>query len=78
MKTIFVVGLIISAIFLVFKFIEAKFILKEQPVVKILFRDSLMVYFSVLLGNFLMDQFNLLNQGKKAGATQVFTDNPNF
>ena len=47
MKTIFVVGLVISAIFLVFKFIEAKFILKEQPVVKILFRDSLMVYFSV-------------------------------
>ena len=57
MKTIFIVGLVISAMFLVFKFIEAKFILKEQPVVKILFRDSLMVYFSVLLGNFLMDYY---------------------
>ena len=49
------IALIIAIVFLVIKFIEMRFIDKESKPLKILIRDSLLVYFSVVFGNFVID-----------------------
>ena len=62
MDNIFIVAGIISFIFFVSKFIEMRFIEKESKPLKFLVRDSLLVYFSVLIGNFILEQFNDLSK----------------
>ena len=54
--SIFITGLSVSIVYLLFRFIEMRFILKENKPLKILFRDTLTVYLSVVLGNFVMTQ----------------------
>ena len=58
MSNYFVIGLISSIMYLVFKFIEMRFILKENKPLKELFRDTLIVYLSVVSGLFISEQFN--------------------
>ena len=77
MNNIFVFATIISVVFFISKFIEMRFIEKESKPLKLLIRDTLLVYFSVIVGNFLVDQLipviNLTDS-----APVVFTDNPEF
>ena len=49
MKNIFIVSGVVSLIFLFAKFFEMRFIEKEDKPLKLLIRDSLVVYFSVIL-----------------------------
>ena len=51
-----------------------RFILKENKPLKELFRDTLIVYLSVVSGLFISEQFN----SKISKAPKVFTDVPNF
>ena len=45
----------------------------------ILIRDTLLVYFSVIVGNFLIDQLMpVININDIINAPVVFTDNPEF
>lgn len=74
MSNYFIIGLISSIMYLVFKFIEMRFILKENKPLKELFRDTLIVYLSVVSGLFVSDQFN----SKVSSAPKVFTVAPNF
>ena len=69
-----------SIVFLVFKFIEMRFIEKESKPFKLLIRDALLVYFSVIIGYFVIEQFKTVvqNGGDGNKLTPVFTDNPNF
>jgi len=64
------------------KFIEMRFIYKESKPLKLLIRDTLIVYFSVIMANFVMDQLSPIMAGGggalKPQATPVFTDNPGF
>ena len=79
MTSIFVIAAIISITFLVVKFLEMRYIEKESKPLKLLIRDTLLVYFSVIIANFVMDQINPImaaSGGKKV--TPVFTDNPSF
>jgi hypothetical protein len=77
MASIFVVAAVISITFLVAKFLEMRFIEKETKPLKLLIRDALIVYFSVIAADFVMAQINpVMVTGPKA--TQVFTDNPGF
>ena len=76
MENIFVVAAIISLIFLISKFIEMRFIDKESKPLKLLIRDTILVYFSVVSGNFVLEQLTPVIQ--KGGITPVFTDNPEF
>lgn len=77
MASIFVVAAVISITFLVAKFLEMRFIEKETKPLKLLIRDALIVYFSVIAADFVMAQINpIMVTGPKA--TQVFTDNPGF
>ena len=81
MDNIFVIAAIISIVFLVAKFIEMRFVEKENKPLKFLIRDALLVYFSVVFGHFVIGQINpILNGGGSTGpnVTPVFTDNPGF
>jgi hypothetical protein len=80
MHNIFLISAIISVIFFIIKFIEMRFIEKESKPLKLLIRDSLLVYFSVLAGSFILDQLKPIihEGGEKTGSPVVFTDNPDF
>ena len=56
-NSIFFIAMAISVAYLIFKFIEMRFILKENKPLKLLFRDGLLVYLSVLVGDFVLNQF---------------------
>ena len=76
MDNIFVIAGIIALIFLILKFIEMRFVEKESKPLKYLIRDSLLVYFSVILGNFVFEQVSPI--GDNIRVTPVFTGNPDF
>ena len=78
MTSIFVTAAIISITFLVVKFLEMRYIEKESKPLKLLIRDTLLVYFSVIIANFIMDQINPIMKAGGKTITPVFTDNPSF
>jgi len=80
MSNIFVIATVISFTFLLAKFMEMRYIEKESKPLKFLIRDSLVVYVSVVFGNFIIEQLHSManNSGGGKKITPVFTDNPNF
>ena len=68
-------GLVVAIMYVIFRFIEMRFILKENKPLKVLFRDTIIVYLSTVSGLFVLEQF-ASNVGKSA--PKVFTDMPNF
>jgi len=80
MKNIFIISAIISIIFFIIKFIEMRFIEKESKPLKLLIRDALLVYFSVFVGYFILDQLKPVIQegGTNVENPAVFTDSPGF
>ena len=75
-SSIFLTAVAIAVSYLIFRFIEMRIILKENKPIKILARDTLLVYLSVILGTFVMEQFGSSSVGKKM--TEVFTNTPEF
>jgi hypothetical protein len=79
MENTFVIAAIISFTFLLAKFLEMRYIEKESKPLKFLMRDAFLVYFSVIIAIFIIDQINpLIKGGTTTKVTQVFTDNPGF
>jgi hypothetical protein len=78
MDNIFIIATAVSIIFLVVKFIEMRFIEKENKPLKFLIRDTLVVYFSVIAGFFVIDQIQPIVEGGATSSPSVFTDNPEF
>ena len=80
MASIFLIAGVISITFLLVKFLEMRYIEKESKPLKFLIRDALVVYFSVIIANFIMDQLNTAIESSGGGKkiTPVFTDNPSF
>jgi hypothetical protein len=77
----FVIAGIISFAYFIIKFIEMRFIDKENKPLKFLMRDSLLVYFSVVFGLFIVEQLKpVIQEGGEGGVINpaVFTDNPGF
>jgi hypothetical protein len=74
--SVFITGVAVACAYLLFRFIEMRFILKENKPVKLLARDTIIVYLSVLLGCFVMKQMGGMNLASKV--PQVFTNNPDF
>tara|TARA_X000000368_G_C22438807_1_gene453756 strand:- start:271 stop:504 length:234 start_codon:yes stop_codon:yes gene_type:complete len=72
----FMVGGIISVIYFLLKFIEMRFIVKENKPLKLLFRDTLVVYIGSILGLSVYSQFNELST--VAAQPEVFTNDPSF
>ena len=80
MDNMFIVATVISVIFLISKFIEMRFVDSESKPLKLLVRDTLLVYFSVIFGYFIMEQLKpvLEISGEVVSTPAVFTDNPEF
>lgn len=80
MDNIFIIAAVISIVFLISKFIEMRFVDNENKPLKLLVRDTLLVYFSVIFGYFIMEQIKPVLEIAGEGITtpQVFTDNPEF
>ena len=60
-----------------------RFIEKESKPLKLLIRDALLVYISVVSGYFIVEQINpainpLVQSGSGPVGTPAFTDNPEF
>ena len=70
---------VVSILFFIIKFIEMRFIIKENKPVKNLVIDSLIVFISVVLTLLLLDQFNL-NEiiGNIKSSPDAFVNNPDF
>ena len=69
-------ALIISIVYLLFKFIEMRFIIKKNKPLKELVREALLVYWRVLAGYFIIEQIIPLKSALQV--PKVFTDTPDF
>jgi hypothetical protein len=79
MDNIFFVAAIMSVIFFIIKFLEMRYVDKEPKPLKFLIRDSLVVYFSVVIGNFILGQVEpAINETIAPSIPMAFTDNPPF
>jgi hypothetical protein len=82
MKNIFIIAPVVAFIFLIVKFIEMRFVERETKPLKVFARETLFVYFSVIIGNFILEQLKpIIQEGGLAvssSPTAVFTDNPSF
>jgi hypothetical protein len=81
MNNIFLVAGIISVIFFISKFLEMRYInINDEPKpLKFLIRDSLLVYISVIIGSFILDQLKpVINEIAISEVPLAFTDNPSF
>ena len=76
MDNIYLTAFIVAFIFLIAKFLEMRFITKENKPIKVIVIDTIFVYFSVLIGYFIIEQFNL--KTKALVEAPVFVDNPKF
>jgi hypothetical protein len=84
---IVVVGIVVSVVYFLLKFMEMRFVDPEnQKPVKVLVRDSIMVCISAVLGVFVLNQFENISggggiggsSGDGGGAPAVFVDTPGF
>ena len=81
MNNIFLVAGIISVIFFISKFLEMRYInVNDEPKpLKFLIRVSLLVYISVIIGSFILDQLKpVINEIVISEVPLAFTDNPSF
>jgi hypothetical protein len=76
MDNTYIVGIAVSIVFLIFKFFEIRFILKEKVNVKKLLIDTFLTYISVVVGYFVIEQFS--DKAKNLTQAPVFIDNPKF
>jgi hypothetical protein len=80
MNNIFVFAGIISIIFFIAKFFETKYLDDEAKPLKIIIRDTLIVYMGVIVGGFVLDQLKPVMDGVEGVPVipLAFTDNPPF
>jgi|SaaInlStandDraft_3_1057020.scaffolds.fasta_scaffold57115_2 hypothetical protein len=77
-NSIFTIAILVSIIFFIITFLENKYLEKENPkTIKILVKETLLVYFSVICGYFVIQQVSPLQEVSNS-VTPVFTDNPQF
>jgi hypothetical protein len=79
-----ITSVVISFVYLIFKFIEMRFIEEENKPLKLLIRDTAFVFVSSLVGFFILDQLKpIMNYSMGGGAESVasplvFTEEPQF
>ncbi len=67
----------VTIVYFLFRFIERRYITKEKQSIKILVRDSLLVYFSTIIGNYILNYINPLKNVLKSDP-KIFTNDPDF
>lgn len=88
MEKVFLISILITFLFCIFKFIEMKYLDKDFKPLKILVRDSIYVVISSFVATFfyyqmdgkITDFLNVLTETKtiNTGTTEIFTDEPGF
>tara|TARA_B100000900_G_scaffold413921_1_gene439087 strand:+ start:871 stop:1143 length:273 start_codon:yes stop_codon:yes gene_type:complete len=90
MEKILFFSIVVSSFFLIFKFVEMKYIEKEWKPAKIIIRDIIMVFIASFLGFTIFNKsgssinqlFDVITDSKSvplsSANVNVFTDNPNF
>jgi len=73
----FITGILISLVFALLRYIEAKLIKKQPIVLKQTVQEILMVYLSYILGVFLYGQI-VDPMNKLTSSPSVFTTDPDF
>jgi len=76
-QSIFFTSGVVSVIYILVRFLEMRFILKENKPLKTLARDGLIVYFSVIGGDFIMQQIQPLSENVTSKVA-AFTNLPDF
>ena len=61
-KSIFLTAGAVAVVYILVRFLEMRFIIKENKPLKTLVRDGLIVYFSVIGGDFIIQQIQLFNK----------------
>ena len=80
-KNIFITAGVISVLFFIIKLSEIKMVLKEDIDLKMVLKDTLIVFFSVVTGPLLVDQLKPMiyeNAEKLIKNPPIFTDLPSF
>jgi len=80
MNNLLIIALIVSILFFIIKMIELKSIEKESKPLKFLVKDTIIVYISVVIGYFIMEQLQplIMEGGLNNYSPNVFTNNPSF
>lgn len=76
MDNLYLSAFLVSLIFFIIKFIEIRFITKEEIILKKLLINTVIVYFSVIIGYYISDQFKISKS--IALEAPVFVDGPGF
>lgn len=76
MDNLFINAGIISVVYLLVKFAEMRIILKENKPLKELIKDTIYVYFSVIIGFFIIKQ--VIPKELTSEVTHAFVDPPDF
>lgn len=76
MENIYFSGLVISIIYFISKFLENRFVTKGEINLKQLIINTVLVYFSVISGQFIINQFDVT--AKPLMEAPVFADGPGF
>ena len=74
----FTLASIISVIYFIGKFLEMRLVVKENKPLKHLLKESLMVYVSVIVGEFVLQQVTPIAKSMTTENTGAFTNEPNF
>jgi hypothetical protein len=79
MTEVFIYALAISVVFFLFRFLEMKFTSDEdKKPLKVIVRETLLVYFAGITGIFLYSQFDSKDIKNGGKSTMAFVDNPSF
>jgi hypothetical protein len=81
MYNVFILATIISITYFIAKFIEMRFIEKENKPLKVLIKDTIVVYICVVSGSYVLEQLSpmMQNVGESISTNPaVFTGNPEF
>lgn len=76
MENIYFSGIVISIIYFISKFLENRFITKDEINLKQFIINTVLVYFSVISGYFIINQFDIST--KPFIEAPVFADGPGF
>jgi hypothetical protein len=79
MTEVFIYSLAISTVFFLFKFLEMKFVPDdEKKPLKVVIKESLVVYFASVLGIYMYSQFDSKEIKSGGKSTMAFIDKPSF
>lgn len=72
------ISISITVCYFLYKYLEYRFILKESKPLKIIFRETLVVFVSSMLGIFILDQLQPLQYVVSSNMPMVFMNDPDF